>query len=539
MSYFRIISSVLARACPRVVGRRAFHLFLAFSATAISVGCSNSGTPAAPPQPTTLRIGVASPNASTAAGTGLRSFVNNQVFDSIIGIGWDGKPTRDRAVSDWTWSSDQLELTLTLRSNLQFHDGTPINQAFFKESLERLFRESRENQAKRPPSMRTVFSFDSITGVTAVDADKVSIKLSRPEAFLLNDISNLSLTLADKPDIGFGPYRVTSRTPKTRLAAFDNYYRGRPEIDVIEAEEFEEQRTAWAALMRDEIDAVHEITPGAIDFPQGKAFAFTRPYYIHLLFNIKHPQLKDPIVRQALSYAVNRQSLIDSGLNRQGTVADGPIWPFHWAYSTAQKTYRHNSEAATLRLESVGLKVKPSKEPGGMPSRMQLRCLIVAKEARYEKIALVLQKQMYEIGIDMRIETAPLGDVVKRMQTQDYDTILIERTSGRSLAWTYLSFHSAGPEQSYSSADAVLEGLRRTIDDGKIRTAVNDLQQILFDDPPAIFIAWPTVARVVNSKFMVRDEQGNELVPTNNAGPDKGRDIVSSLWRWRLAEPSR
>ena len=39
-----------------------------------------------------------------------------------------------------------------------------------------------------------------------------------------------------------------------------------------------------------------------------------------------------------------------------------------------------------------------------MPSRFRLRCLTVAKEARFEKIALVLQKQLYEIGVDMQIE---------------------------------------------------------------------------------------------------------------------------------------
>ena len=40
----------------------------------------------------------------------------------------------------------------------------------------------------------------------------------------------------------------------------------------------------------------------------------------------------------------------------QGVVADGPIWPHHWAYSAAQKTYTHNIEAATLRLDAAGLR---------------------------------------------------------------------------------------------------------------------------------------------------------------------------------------
>ena len=76
--------------------------------------------------------------------------------------------------------------------------------------------------------------------------------------------------------------------------------------------------------MRGQIDAVHEILPSAIEFLQAKGqtnvrtFPFTRPYFIYLLFNVKHPILKDARVRQALSYAVDRQAIIDRGLDRQG-----------------------------------------------------------------------------------------------------------------------------------------------------------------------------------------------------------------------------
>ena len=313
--------------------------------------------------------------------------------------------------------------------------------------------------------------------------------------------------------------------PKARLAAFDSYYRGRPKIDFLEIEAFAELRASWAALMRGEIDAVHEITPTAIDFVQVEGqtnvhtFPFVRPYYVNLLFNVRHPILKNTAVRQALSYAVDRQAIIDLALNRQGTVAEGPIWPFHWAYSTAQKTYTHNTEAATLRLDSAGLKIRPSTTPGRMPSRMVLQCLTPANDPRYEKIALILQKQLYEIGVDMQIEALPVRELIPRLSAGKFDVLLMERTSGRSLAWTYLTFHSSENSAGYKAADPVLERLRQTTSESGVRTAVNDLQQIFHDDPPAIFIYWPKVARVVSSKFEVPDEAG--------------RDVMSRFWLWR------
>jgi ABC-type transport system substrate-binding protein len=319
--------------------------------------------------------------------------------------------------------------------------------------------------------------------------------------------------------------------PKARLAAFDDYYRGRPKIDFLEVEGFDEQRAAWAALMRGEIDAVHEISPTAIDFVQAegqtnlRTFPVLRPYFMQVLFNIKHPILKKAAVRQALSYAVDRQAIIDLALNRQGTVAEGPIWPSHWAYSTAQKTYTHNSEAATLRLDSAGLRMTGSSPAGQMPSRVRLRCLTLAKDDRYEKIALILQKQLYEIGVDLEIEVLPLKQLVERLSAGQFEMLLMERTSGRSLAWTYLTFHSSHNPAGYKAADDILERLRETTAPAGVRTAVSDLQQIFYDDPPAIFILWPKIARVVRSTFEVEDEAG--------------KDVMSSIWLWRPAATGR
>ena len=87
---------------------------------------------------------------------------------------------------------------------------------------------------------------------------------------------------------------------RTRLAAFDDFYRGRPQIDFLEIEGFEEQRASWAALMRGQIDAVHEISPTAIDFVQAegqtnvRTFPFMRPYYVRLSSTSNTPSSRIP-----------------------------------------------------------------------------------------------------------------------------------------------------------------------------------------------------------------------------------------------------
>jgi ABC-type transport system substrate-binding protein len=214
-------------------------------------------------------------------------------------------------------------------------------------------------------------------------------------------------------------------------------------------------------------------------------------------------------------------------MDKQGAVADGPIWPYHWAYSTAQKTYTHNLEAARLRLESAALTVKPGK-PGRMPSRLHIRCITPGAIPQFEKIALLLQKQFYEIGIDLEIIELPADEAVKRLESSEFETVLILRTSGRSLSSTYATFHSSISPGGYSAADSVLDRLRNTTNESEIRAAVSDLQQIFHDDPPAIFIAWQKTARVVNTRYDVPGEgDGKQSIPGS------GRDVLSSIWLWQ------
>jgi len=497
--------------------RRRILLVLAAAVVCASSCNSSQSTVEARRDPVTIRIGVAIPK-SNDPNSGVRSLIGNQTSEQLVGLDLTGSPVR-RLASNWSWSDDGLALTLNLTKNLAFHDGTPIDAQFLQRGLTEFLEKSTLNYKGRK----------SVASVQVEATDRLKIQLARREALLLADLSNFLVSHPTNPSVGVGPYRLVPGQPN-RLERFDSYYRGRPQIDFVQIREFEEQRSAWAALMRSEIDAVHEITPDAMPFVQAqgqtgvKVFPITRPYFISLIFNTHHPVLKSRNVRQALSYAIDRDSIIKVGLNGQGVPAEGPIWPSHWAYSSAPKAYSRNVEASTIALDSAGLRMSKAGTQGHMPSRVRFRCLTIA---RFEKIALVVQKQLSEVGVDLDVQTVQPSDLVGKMRTGDFDTVLMELTSGRSLVWTYYFFHSSGMSFGYNSADTPLDSMRAAKDDNGIRTAVSEFQQMLFDDPPAIFLAWPQVARVVSSNFVVPEPD------------EKGRDIISNLWRWKPAGPEQ
>jgi peptide/nickel transport system substrate-binding protein len=511
--------SVSVRAARRVVDARlVLFSVLTLASTCLS-GCTQAAEPTKADAPAYLRLGVGLSPGQQARLAG--TLVN----DGLIGLGVDGRPV-ERIISTYEWTEDRLGLKIKLRPGLTWHNGAPVEVSQLKQTILAAMKE-------KP----TPVSLLSITDVVLdpKQPDTATIKLSRPEAFLVVDLSTSTLKHPNDDRIGTGPYKyVASADPQSdtiQLEAFKDYFRGTPKLQRVDVRNLKQTRAALSAFMRGEVDAVHEVPP---DLPAGenqRAYPFVRPYFIQLLFNTRHPALKNPVVRQALSYAVDRQAIVDQGMSKAGMVADGPIWPYHWAYSTAQKTYTHNLEAATLRLESAGLKVKPGK-PGRMPSRLHIRCL-TPNGPLFENIATVLQKQMYEIGIDLELIATPGDEAGRRVDLGDFETVLIQRTSGRSLSWTYSTFHSS-VSAGYSSADNVLDRLRQTTNEAEIRAAVGDLQQIFHDDPPSIFIAWPKVARLVSNGFVVPDEAQREPV-----AKDAGRDILSSLWQWRLADRPR
>jgi peptide/nickel transport system substrate-binding protein len=501
----------LNKALPRL-----FSVVVLLSGIALACACSGEAT--APPRaPSTLHVGVALPPTDVST-LGFAAIANNLVFEPLVGIGWDGRPVAKLA-SSWTWSDDRLSVRFDFDPKIKFHDGTQLTAPIAAEILK-----------KHITPRGGGITFASVKSIAAQGERSVEIRLTRPEAFFLADLANVTLSAPSNVNVGTGPFKFMNveqgskgQDTQIQLASFLEYHRGRPQVTSVELKRYDDQRGAWAALMRGEIDAVHEVSPSAMDFVENQStvstFPHTRPYFIQLLFNLRHPALKKAAVRQALSHAVDRQTMVKTALHGRGIIADSPVWPQHWAYVVPPKTYALNTEAATLLLDAAGLSVKPSNEPGRMKSRFRFVCLTLENDARYEKIGILLQKQLYDIGVDMDVVALPYKELAGRIAKSDFDALLLERSSGRSLAWAYYNYHSSLVPSGYRAADEVLNRLRRAASDNESRLALNEFLQILYDDPPAVFLAWPVVSRAVSNKFAVPAETG--------------RDVMGSLWQWQ------
>jgi peptide/nickel transport system substrate-binding protein len=480
---------------------------------ALSVGaCVKPSLPAT--STTSVTIGTAIPAIRDPAA-GVDALIDLLTLDAPVFIGWDGRPT-PRAIDKWEWSPDGLTLRLHLRSGVVFHEGSRLTNTLAAEILKTALPASGAVSA-------------TIQSVTPEGADEIVIRTAQPEGFLLSDISLANFALPGHKHVGTGPYRLVSSGKAIALQAFDGFRTGRPAIDTVRISEYQTQRQAWAAMMRGEADVLHEVSVESLDFVEAessvKTYSFVKAYYHALVFNLTLPLFANKDLRKALNEAVDRTQVVDIGLRKRGIPSDGPIWPYHFGRSSDQPAYTYDPARAEALLDSVGLTRGREQQAGKMPSRFRFTCLIPREDQRMQRIALVVQKQLFNVDVDMDVEVMPFREMQGRVFSGQFEAVLSEFAALRPLNFVYALWHSVPPgtkgklDLHYSAADTALDKLRGALKEDDVRVAVADLQRAFYDDPPAVFLDWMQTARAVNRSVVIQIEPG--------------RDIVGSIPFWR------
>lgn len=464
-----------------------------------------------------MRVGVGVP-AKSSRGSGLSYIISAMTTDTWLTTKADGHLS-ERVARGWTWDADATTLHLKLRTDVRLHDGALLTPQTAAAAI-------RETVASEGQAT----SFTRVRSVEPDGTDGLVLKLSEPNSFLLSDLAQVSVTVEKgKQTESTGPFQMVRQDPQhVELRAFAQYFRGRPALDQVLVTTYPTQRNAWAALMRGEIDMLYDISPEAFDFVKAETtvstYTFQRPYYNVLVFNVRHPVLKNAEVRRALTEALDKETLVKDGMRGRGRPADGPLVPEHWAYSPPAHPLVYDPDAAVAALDRAGLKARPVPD-GRMPSRFAFTCLVFADDTRFERLAVLVQKQLADVGVDMRLEPVPALDLIGRVAKGDFDAFLFEMV-GVSPSWADAFWYSRDNRffnSGYKAADPALDRIRLARSDEEIRAGVSDFFRILNDDPPAVFLAWQETSRSVSRRFDVAGEPG--------------RDIMTSAWRWRLVTP--
>ena len=493
---------------------------IAAMAVALAAACG-PGDPAEHAE-VVLSVGYAAPAEQVVANS-LEILIDQLTREGLFRSGPDGRVEPMLAETSEV-NPDGTAVTVVLRRDAAFHDGSPVTADDVKASLDQV-RVSLARIARNPV-------LGDIESIATEGLHRVVINLARPSAqqLLLGLGNRFEKRGPEGQEIATGPFFVESRTEdEATLRANPHYYQGRSEIETVHIKTYSTLRTAWAAMMRSEIDFLFNVPIEAREFVEAdssvRVFSRDTPYAYALLFNTRRPPFDDRRVRVALSHAVDREAIINGAFRGHSSVASG-IWPSHWVYDGVERTYDYDPRKADRQLSVIGLQHPVPAErgsTGGFPNRLRFEVLASTDLAGIEPIALMVQKQLRQIGVEMQIDAMPFAEVGIQMNGDSWDAVLLPINTARNLGRLYLYWHSSQPNavSGFAGADDVLESLRSSVSEADTRASAREFQRMLFDAAPAVFLTNQEEARAVSRRFVVPDEPG--------------RDVIETLWRWRLA----
>jgi peptide/nickel transport system substrate-binding protein len=241
------------------------------------------------------------------------------------------------------------------------------------------------------------------------------------------------------------------------------------------------------------LDALDSLQPST----EVKIFTYQRHYAYMVLLNVQRPHLRDASFRRKLNNAIDRPRLIAEGLDGHATPAVGPVWPYHWAVGGDFQGFGYQPQR--ISEESQRIRFTCSFPDSYVP----------------ERLALALRRQMQAVGVDLVLEALPLDEMLNRLKTGDFDSILSDFVHAPALVRPYLFWHSGGPFNfghfSSLEVDAALDSIRHAQGDPEYKAGVAAFQRAILEDPPAIFLAWTERARAVSRRFTVPAEPGQDV----------------------------
>jgi ABC-type transport system substrate-binding protein len=268
--------------------------------------------------------------------TALGEAVGRPIFDCLVGLGSAFEP-RPALAEHWETSADGTRYSFLLRAGVSFQDGTPLDAEAVRYSLERLLGPER-------PNRRGLLS-GLVRQVRVVDRLRLEVVLEAPFGPFVHHLAQFGAAIVSptahraapsgfgRQPVGTGPFRLTSWRPGEEivLGRWNDGWRGRPALDRIVIR-FEPRAEVRAELL----EAGQVQLLGGLPLELGAALVGRPALQVDYLpsaralgisINTRAEGLGGQAVRQALNYAVDRATLIESVYGGQAEPLGGPLAP--------------------------------------------------------------------------------------------------------------------------------------------------------------------------------------------------------------------
>jgi peptide/nickel transport system substrate-binding protein len=452
--------------------------------------------------------------------------------------------------TDYQISDDGKTVTFKLHDGVNFHDGKPLTSADAKYTFESLLASAKKKAApffeigvpvgqpqsqfsggqngnagaSSPGKGGDAVGVGSpscyITSVEAPDTLTLVIRLRKPWSSLLGNLVSVPVIPQGSADsqkthpVGSGPFKFVNYDESQQfvdLASFDGYWQGAPQIKELRVRAILDGNTLQAELQSGHVDlasGASNLSPDSYKFLgqdsnlQVKQFPGANVTYLG--FNCEHAPLDNPKVRQAIAYAIDRESIVRDLMLGQGRVANSVLPESSWAYDAGQ-TYNYDPARAKQLLDEAGFR-DPDGDGPQMRFQKPISFKISAGNAAVSQYAGVIQNSLKSIGVPVEIETFETATLINQLSDGQFDLTTLRWIGGnQDPVFLRDLFHSsevptptrtAGRNRTrYRDAgfDRVIDEAVNTLDRSKAKTLYAQAQQIISRDLPMLPLWYPDI----------------------------------------------
>ncbi len=430
-----------------------------------------------------------------------------QVYDTLLYRHPGSRELVAGLAREWSLSPDGLGLTLQLREDVRFHDGSTLNAAAVAINLARIF--APENPARVDDALRQRFSHSEV-----IDDFSIRIVLREPWSPLLDALTQPGFAIAGPValnawsatryqfhQVGSGPFLFEDYVPGERIVLRRNPdYAWGPEfyvppgdnaIEVIEFRFFMDDAARAQAMQGGEVQLMSGLQPRelrALENANG-----LRPILIEvpgqpLQFVINTRRFPTNVrgLRQALIFSTNRNAIASETGQRIAPVAWGPLAEStFFAYNALRRLYAQDRAQAETLLADAGYQDEDGDgwlELGDVP--LQLDLLVPPRDS-LPQVAGLLSEQWRTLGIRSKLIPVPTEAALQEAVREGEYNLVAVGTQGLDPAWLVDYFSTGGPLNWSGFSDAELDGVLNdalvTIEDQTRFSLYARAQQIIMD----------------------------------------------------------
>ena len=478
-------------------------VMVAMSATLALAGCGSTSTSGQqsnkPKSGGSISVGLTSdvvtldPLLSTAL---VDREVMFNIYDRLVDADAKNNIVPDLATS-WAYTTPTT-VVFTLRTGVQFQDGTPFNADAVVFNINRILN--------KPTSPRHS-EISTVTSVQSIDSTHVQFNLSKPFSPLLAALSDragmilsptaiqsLGSGLANGPtNAGSGPFMFTSwvkgdHLTITRNPHFwqkDSFGTALPYLNTITYRPITNESVMYTNLETSTINVAMALAPSDTQSAKSNPSLVYNQIpglsFFGFMLNVKAAPLTDVHVRRAIEWGVNRQEIVTSVLDNIGVVSQGPIPPSSWAYSSAIAPFTYNINNAKSELQQAGV------------STVTFTLLVASGSPLNAQEAQFIQQELAPAGITVNIKQETFATILSDTAAFNFQAALLGWSGrpdpdGNMYSW----FHTGGGfnDMQYSNpqVDALLDDARVSSDQAHRAQDYQQADQLMLQDAPYVFI---------------------------------------------------